>query len=235
MHGPRMQGLRAGKAGRTRPDRLSAPQRARRSGAARSPRLAQADPGLIGSKLRDERERQGIALREFARRVGVSPSLVSQIERGMVMPSVGSLWSMATELGLVIDDLFKGPGQRSARGRGAAATTGYVQRKHNRKRIRLAGGVEWERLTPLPDEAVEFLYVKYAAGAESCPEHAPFRHDGKEYAYILSGRLGLQIGAEKYELNPGDSVSFDSQVPHRLWAIGNEAAVAIWTIINRNI
>ncbi len=166
----------------------------------------------------------------------MSPSLVSQIERGLVMPSVGSLWSMATELGLVIDELFKIPGQpsKSPQGKNAERTAGYVQRKHSRKRIRLAGGVEWERLTAQPDEAVEFLYVKYPAGAESCPEHAPFRHGGKEYAYILSGRLGLQIGAEKFELGAGDSVSFDSQIPHRLWAVGNEAAVAIWTIINRN-
>lgn len=199
----------------------------------------QHDPETLGTKLREERMRQNIALRELARRVGVSPSLISQIERGLVSPSVGTLWSMATELGLIMDELFRGTRQTSAangQDHETGATEGNrspVQRRHNRKRIRLAGGVEWERLTAQADDEVEFLYVKYEAGAESCPKHSLFRHGGKEYAYILSGRLGVQIGFEEYELGPGDSVSFHSQLPHRLWAIGNEPAIAIWTVINR--
>jgi transcriptional regulator with XRE-family HTH domain len=194
-------------------------------------------PEKLGLKLRTERERQGIALRELARRVGVSPSLVSQIERGLVTPSVGTLWSLTTELGLVMDELFREDKQPV---RAAAATSGIVnahspvQREQNRQRIRLAGGVEWERLTPQADDEVEFLYVTYAAKAESCPEDSLFRHGGKEYAYILSGRLGVQIGFERYELGPGDSLSFNSQIPHRLWTIGDEPAVAIWAVVHRS-
>jgi quercetin dioxygenase-like cupin family protein len=75
--------------------------------------------------------------------------------------------------------------------------------------------------------------VRYEAGAESCPEDSLFRHEGKEYAYVLEGRLGVQIGFERYELGPGDSVSFNSVHPHRLWAIGDEPAVAIWAVVNR--
>lgn len=199
----------------------------------------QHDPETLGTKLREERLRQDIALRELARRVGVSPSLISQIERGLVSPSVGTLWSMATELGLIMDELFRNTeqsspvaGQEQDAG-GLESARSPVQRKQNRKRIRLAGGVEWERLTAQADDEVEFLHVKYEVGAESCPKHSLFRHGGKEYAYILSGRLGVQIGFEEYELGPGDSVSFSSQLPHRLWAIGSEPAIAIWTVINR--
>jgi quercetin dioxygenase-like cupin family protein len=112
-------------------------------------------------------------------------------------------------------------------------THSVVQHRHNRQHIRLAGGVAWERLTAQPDDQVEFLYVRYEAGAESCPENSFFRHGGKEYAYVLEGRLGLQIGFDRYELFPGDSVSFESHNPHRLWAIGDEPATAIWVIINR--
>lgn len=201
----------------------------------------QHDPETLGTKLREERLRQNIALRELARRVGVSPSLISQIERGLVSPSVGTLWSMATELGLIMDELFRSTEQSSSNGASpdhpetpiSETSRSPVQRKQNRKRIRLAGGVEWERLTAQADDEVEFLHVKYEVGAESCPKHSLFRHGGKEYAYILSGRLGVQIGFEEYELGPGDSVSFHSQLPHRLWAIGNEPAIAIWTVINR--
>jgi transcriptional regulator with XRE-family HTH domain len=192
--------------------------------------------GTLGKKLRTERERRGIALREMARRVGVSPSLISQIERELVAPSVGTLWSITTELGLVMDELFSDAERpvvaREPQG-DASPRPSPVQRKGSRKSIRLAGGVAWERLTADPDDQVEFLYVTYEAGAESCPENSMFRHGGKEYAYLLAGRLGVQIGFERYELGPGDSVSFKSQFPHRLWAIGNEPAIAIWAIVNR--
>jgi quercetin dioxygenase-like cupin family protein len=110
---------------------------------------------------------------------------------------------------------------------------GPVQRRQDRKRIGLAGGVVWERLTAQPDEDVDFLHVVYQPGAESCPPDQMFRHGGKEYAYVLSGRLGLQIGFERYELEAGDSVSFSAQMPHRLWAIGSDPAIAIWVVINR--
>jgi transcriptional regulator with XRE-family HTH domain len=173
----------------------------------------------------------------MARRAGVSPSLISQIERGLVAPSVGTLYSMTAVLGLVMDELFRETKQADVRSEPAGGVfigRGHVQRSGNRKRIRLAGGVEWERLTAGPDDEVEFLYVTYEAGAESCPENSLFRHGGKEYAYILEGRLGVQIGFERYELEPGDSVSFNSQLPHRLWAIGGEPAIAIWAVVNRS-
>jgi transcriptional regulator with XRE-family HTH domain len=197
---------------------------------------------VLGAKLRAERERQGITVREMARRADVSPSLVSQIERGLVRPSVGTLWSMTSELGLVMDGLFtrteygsaaaeQGPAPREASA--PPRTHSVVQRGLGRQHIRLAGGVVWERLTAGPDEQVEFLYVRYEAGAESCPENSFFRHGGKEYAYLVEGRLGLQIGFDRYELAPGDSVSFESHNPHRLWAIGDAPAIAIWVIINR--
>jgi transcriptional regulator with XRE-family HTH domain len=206
---------------------------------------AQLNGAVLGGKLRAERERHGLTVREMARRVDVSPSLVSQIERGLVTPSVGTLYSMTTELGLVMDGLFTGTEHGSATAeQGAAASRGanaaparrahtVIQHGHNRQHIRLAGGVAWERLTAQPDDQVEFLYVKYEAGAESCPENSFFRHGGKEYAYILEGRLGLQIGFDRYELGPGDSVSFESHNPHRLWAIGDAPATAVWVIINR--
>src|ERR1051325_4882987 len=67
----------------------------------------------IGPRLRQARERKNMSVRGLARYVGVSPSLVSQIERGRVMPSVGTLYSIANELGLVVDDLFTGAPSKS--------------------------------------------------------------------------------------------------------------------------
>src|ERR1700704_1002758 len=61
----------------------------------------------LGMRLREGRERKGFTVRGLARYVGVSPSLVSQIERGKVMPSVGTLYTIANQLDLVVDDLFR--------------------------------------------------------------------------------------------------------------------------------
>jgi transcriptional regulator with XRE-family HTH domain len=195
----------------------------------------------LGAQLREAREMQGLTLREFARQVGVSASLVSQIERGHVTPSVGTLFAFCTRLGLLVDDLFKGVERSNGdlapevgplvsvpRGRSP------IQRHGNRKRIRLAGGVRWERLTPDPDDEVEFIHVVYEVGAASSPGDSLLRHGGQEYAYVLSGRLGLQLRFETYELGPGDSLAFNSENPHRFWTIGDEPAVAIWVIFNRS-
>ena len=189
----------------------------------------------LGLRLREARERQGLTVRGLARYVGVSPSLVSQVERGRVMPSVGTLYAIANQLELVVDDLFRDAGApRAERARANSDAQDPVQRSHNRKTIRLAEGVRWERLTPRPDPEVEFLYVVYEVGAESCDKDSLIRHGGKEYAYMINGRLGLKIGFEEFELAPGDSITFDAQMPHRLWTIGKKPAEAIWVVYNRH-
>jgi len=188
----------------------------------------------VGSRLRQERERRGVSLRELARRVGVSPSLVSQIELDRVNPSVSTLYALVTELGMTMSDVFGDdtqPGPRVVRerldGHGLAATPG------TRSVINLASGVRWERLTPHSDPDVEFLYVVYPVGAESCPEDALVTHGGREYGYVTSGTLGVQVGFDEYQLGPRASIAFDSSSPHRLWTVGDEPVHAVWVVIGR--
>ena len=105
----------------------------------------------------------------------------------------------------MVDDLFRdanAPRAERAKPPGDAANP--IQRTNDRKTIRLAEGVRWERLTPRPDPEVEFLYVVYEVGAESCDKDSLIRHGGKEYAYVIRGRLGLKIGLEKFEMGPGE-------------------------------
>jgi transcriptional regulator with XRE-family HTH domain len=190
----------------------------------------------LGARLRQARERKGFTVRGLARYVGVSPSLVSQVERGRVMPSVGTLYAITNQLELVVDDLFRDAGTSPRQDGTATLADGAqpVQGPRNRKTIRLAEGVRWERLTPRPDPEVEFLYVVYEPGAESCDKDSLIRHGGKEYAYMMSGRLGLKIGFEEFELGPGDAITFDAQMPHRLWTIGKKPVEAIWVVYNRH-
>jgi len=187
----------------------------------------------VGNRLRAERERRGISLRELARRVGVSPSLVSQIELDRVNPSVSTLYSLVTELGMTMSDVFGDgrPAERAAQQ--PRSSDGLAERPETRRVINLASGVRWERLTPHSDSDVEFLYVTYPIGAESCPEDALMTHGGREYGYVTSGTLGVLVGFEEYELQPGGSIAFDSSSPHRLWTIGEDPVNAVWVVIGR--
>jgi transcriptional regulator with XRE-family HTH domain len=187
-------------------------------------------PSRIGERLREERTRQGITVREIARRVGVSPSLISQIERDKVNPSVSTLWGLVTVLGLTMSDLFPEDGARGPR---TVVSPSPLTAPGERAEINLESGVHWERLTAASDPLVEFLLVVYPPGAESCDERSLMRHGGKEYGIVTKGRLGVRVGFDEYELAPGMSISFDSSSPHRLWSVGDEPAEAVWVVVGR--
>ena len=148
-------------------------------------------------------------------------------------PSVSTLYALVTELGMTMSDVFGGPQPGERVVRQLSGRDGLAERPETRRVINLASGVRWERLTPSSDGEVEFLYVVYPVGAESCPADALMTHGGKEYGYVSSGTLGVRVGFEEYELGPGGSIAFDSSSPHRLWTIGDEPAHAIWVVIGR--
>jgi mannose-6-phosphate isomerase-like protein (cupin superfamily) len=99
--------------------------------------------------------------------------------------------------------------------------------------IDLASGVRWERLTSHLHEDVDFLHVIYDVGGSSAGDDVMMRHPGREYGYILSGHLGVQLGFEQHKLGPGDSIGFDSTTPHRLWNLGDDPVHGIWFVVGR--
>jgi len=214
------------------------------------------EPETIGRRVREERLRQQIGVRELARRVGVSASLISQVELGKASPSVGTLYAIVNELGLSLDELLLDPSDKRRRpaaaqapGDGArrAAVSpapeppdgaaggpfSPVVRRGSGKAIQLASGVRWERLTPRTPQDVDFLGVAYEVGGESCAEDSLMRHSGSEYGHVLTGRLGVTVGFDTYELGPGDSISFESTMPHRLFNLGPDPVEAIWFVVGR--
>jgi transcriptional regulator with XRE-family HTH domain len=191
------------------------------------------EPSNIGPRLREQRKHRGTSLRELADKIGVSPSLISQIERDKVNPSVSTLWALVTELGLTMGDVFA---ETAAGGQSAQRVTppaSPVATPQKRAVMNLAAGVRWERLIAGSDPLVEFVYVVYDVGGTSCPEDSLVRHGGREYGYVISGHLGVRIGFDEYELGPGASISFDSSAPHRLWTLGNAAVHGIWVVVGR--
>jgi transcriptional regulator with XRE-family HTH domain len=174
----------------------------------------------LGARVRAEREAAGVSVRGLARRLGVSPSLLSQIERGLAQPSVATLWAIVTELGLSLDALFA-TGEEPER-------APLVQRADGRTAIELDGGIRWERLTPAPDADADFAFVTYAPGGDSRADDPPATHRGKEYGFVVSGRLAIEVGDETVELGPGDAVVLRSGTPHRFRAVGDEVVRAVW-------
>ena len=222
--------------------------------------MADFDPGTgLGPRLRLVRASRQLSVRELARRVGCSASLISQIERGVSVPSVGVLYSLATELGSSLDYLLFGSGagpegvsaetpstgaagdaggSEATRAAGAtesqaaAPPTAIVQRGCDRRIIDLASGVRWERLTPQSEALTDFLEVIYSPGGHSTDERRPLRHDGREYGLVISGTLTANVGFESYELGPGDSIAFDSSTPHEYLNKTGDVVRAIWVVVH---
>jgi len=190
----------------------------------------------VGARLREARQRIGLSARELARQVGVTPQHVSQVERGIGSFSAGVLYAAANRLGVSMDSLFEaadeaahGPGPRAA---ALLEEGGIVLRRDQRASLRLRGGPVWERLTSAPEDGIEFLETVYApeAGGESGADSGLTRHEGREYGVVLSGALRVDVGFESTVLGPGDSIAFDSMVPHRFRNAADTETRAIWFV-----
>jgi transcriptional regulator with XRE-family HTH domain len=182
----------------------------------------------LGARLRAERLRTGKSVRTLAKDIGISPSALSQFETGKARPSVDTLYTIVHLLDVSLDDLFEPAG-----GSAAAPVEDGLCHPTDRQIINLESGVQWQRLTAHADPNVDFLYVIYDVNGSSASNDAFVRHSGREYGYIQSGRLRVQHGFDVYEMGPGDSISFDSAVPHRLETLGDEPVHAIWFVLDR--
>ena len=180
----------------------------------------------LGPRIRAERVAANISLRELARRIKVSASLLSQIERGLAQPSVSTLWAVVAALDFSLDSLFDPPAEPDATQRESSPTR--LLRAADRRVIELDGHVRWERLTPSSDPDVVFAFVTYEPHQPSKGAPPAAIHRGREYGYLVSGRLLIEADGTEYRLGRGDSIVLDSQLPHRFRAIGKSPARAVW-------
>ncbi|EFL36283.1 transcriptional regulator [Streptomyces viridochromogenes DSM 40736] len=199
----------------------------------------------VGARIRQARLERGTSLRALAREVGVSASLVSQIETGKSQPSVSTLYAITTALGISVESLFDA---RASAPVAAASPPGTVLRAlaalaadpgrrigplvgaGERETLELDSGVVWERLGRVPGVDVDFLLVTYRPGGSSSGSGGLMRHPGTEYGYLTSGELVLTLGFDEYTVRPGDAVSFESTTPHRYRNDGEVPAVGVWFV-----
>jgi transcriptional regulator with XRE-family HTH domain len=215
------------------------------TGVATRQRTRESAATQLGERAARYRKERGIKVTELARAIGVSPSLISQIERGQSQPSVSTLFGLAAALGVPVDAFMESDAQSAPVPGPAVADAGeqpapdagkpanradrYMVRRDGRARLDIEGGVRWERLTPQTLPHVEFLELVYAPGAQSHPEL--YRHPGTEMVLVLSGRLNITVGFELYELEPGDSMHFPSSQPHRYSNPGDQETHAVTVIL----
>jgi transcriptional regulator with XRE-family HTH domain len=202
----------------------------------------------VGERLREHRQRRGVGVRSLARELGVSASLISQIETGKSQPSVSTLYAMTTALGISVEDVFAAaPSGEAAGDEGGVAgrlpgsvlaalgaargqRVGPLVRPGARELLQLDSGVTWERLGQLPYPHVDFLLITYEPGGSSSSTSGLMSHSGSEYGYLLSGELVLTLGSDELRLGAGDAVSFESATPHRYRNDGLEPAVGVWFV-----
>lgn len=198
----------------------------------------------IGERLMALRKKRKLSMRELAERSGASTSLISQVETGKTNPTVAKLQNLATALGVPVNYFFDphdepppdppplGAREDDANGgpfaNGVPVHSGVpldVVRGYDRETIELSDGVTWERLTPHGRAGIEFLEVTYEVNANSGPLAS---HYGEEFIHVRQGALEVEFAFNRVVLAAGDSLVFDSTVPHRVTSVGDVPMKAIW-------
>jgi transcriptional regulator with XRE-family HTH domain len=195
----------------------------------REPDLEALTGELLGARLRELRKESGKSLRAVARELGISPSAVSQIERGLMRPSVSRLIAYVSVIGVPLAAVFETNLEKEPE----RESFGYaIRRSWEVAPIRLAGGVTFRRLSPIPTPGAEFFESVYPPGAVSSA-HGLLKHEGYEVGTVTEGELTIEFENDVVTLAAGDSITFPCERPH---LIGNRSetatAVATWLIVH---
>ena len=166
----------------------------------------------FGARLRELRLRRGWTLQELAWRGGLSKAYVSRLESGDRQASIAVVLTLCQIFGVSLASLFESP----------LATEPCVIVRASEAMEKTINGLKY---VPLSNPGRFFnlqpLRVKVSPSRRG-KEH--YHHDGEEWIYVLSGRLVLSLAGRTYELAPGDAAHFESRLPHRLIAPGQEEA-----------
>ncbi len=196
-----------------------------------------AGEATLGHRIRQNRLAAGLSARQLARDIGCSPSHISQVERGISEPSISVLTAIVSRLEVSMDSLLADsqdapespePADTATSPQGVGHPGLQVQRSSEREQIRIQGGITSELLLPKTERNADFCEYRYEPGHSSNQEHELLRHPGREYGVVLEGQLCVRLKFEEFKLNVGDSIAFDSSIPHRFWNPGDVSTRAIW-------
>ncbi len=176
----------------------------------------------IGEKLRRLRLRKSMGLSELSKHTGLSPSLLSKLERDLMHPTLPTLLRIALVFSVGLEYFFN-PEPRPVL---------EIMRKRDRLRFPEAPD---RRHPAYHFECLDFLaenrkmnayYAEFEEAAEGSRART-HQHAGVEFLYVITGKLGLQIGAEEPELAERDAIYFESTVPHGYRKVGARRTTAL--------
>lgn len=177
----------------------------------------------IGQKIRDLRNEKGMTLGDMAAKIDVSPSLISQLERGGVNPSISLLKLIADVLGVPLFSLLETEETKTE-------PPSPLMKEKERKTLITEGGTRFGLLSRNHDLGCEFIFNEWPPGSSTGKEK--YVHEGVECGLLLEGELEVELEDRLYHLKPGDSITFQSSIPHRLNNKGKKSAKAVW--VNSN-
>jgi transcriptional regulator with XRE-family HTH domain len=176
----------------------------------------------IGDKVRALRLKKKIGLVELGRHTGLSPALLSKIERGRIFPTLPTLLRIALVFSVGLDYFFAGAREKP---------TLAVSRKGSRVSLPDRPGTRDTayRFESLDYDATERRFNAYHAEFLPQPKDRvrPHSHPGVEFLYVLQGALHVQVGEQEHTLETGDALYFDSHVPHGYRRAGTRSCSAI--------
>jgi transcriptional regulator with XRE-family HTH domain len=170
----------------------------------------------IGAVVRETRKQRGMTLNALAEQTGVSVSMLSMLERGVASPSIGTLVSVTSALGLHMANLFASP----------ESPADPVSRVKDQIEFETAEGVIRRIVHNDNLRGVEFVVNEYQPGTSSAGE--ALHHAGTEFGVVLSGTLTVTLDGIDHVLRAGDGITYSSQVPHRISNHGKTQARAVW-------
>jgi len=170
----------------------------------------------VGRCLRDLREKRELSIRALAEHSGLAVNTLSLIENGKTSPSVSTLQQLAVALDVPITAFFE---------TGAPKNSIVHIKADSRPRAGFTHGTLEDLGSGLAGCAVEPFVVTLAEGAGSGPH--PIVHTGHEFVFCLKGRITYFVEENTYLLEPGDSLLFESHLPHRWQNVINEPSQAL--------
>jgi transcriptional regulator with XRE-family HTH domain len=169
--------------------------------------------------IRRIRKSQGFTLAEVAKKTDLSLSFLSQVERGLINPSINSLRRIALALGTPLSHFFDE----------SESTNGPVVRKNERKvLINKDSRLTYQLLSSDHDHRIELLLSRLAVGATSADY--PMAHKGDEAGLVLQGDCRIELGDDTYHLIEGDSIYITENTPHRFTNTGSTPLVILSAI-----
>lgn len=162
----------------------------------------------LGLQIRRQRQAQGLKITDVSRIAGISQGMLSKIENAQVSTSLDTLTRLCDVLGLPMSKLFS---QYDQQGGGALLVTSGDGLEVVRRGTEKGHTYQLLNHTRGPKKSFEAYLITMDDAAEEFPT---FSHPGTEFIHLLQGRLIYRHGNQLYPMGPGDSLTFDAEVPH---------------------